>query len=46
MFASIYIYRVPRENLDAFLRVQGEAAAIYRRCGALDDETFGPIDLG
>ena len=45
MFISIYIYRVPKENVDAFLRIQQEAAEIYQRYGALDDETFAPIDL-
>ena len=45
MFTSIYIYRVPRKNVEAFLRVQQEAASIYRRYGALDDETFAPVDL-
>jgi len=45
MFTSIYIYRVPCENVEAFLRVQQEAAAIYRRCGAIDDETFAPVNL-
>ena len=45
MFTSIYIYRVPRENVDAFLRIQREAAAIYESYGALADETYAPVDL-
>jgi len=45
MFTSIYIYRVPRENVDAFLRIQQEAAAIYKRYGALADETYAPVNL-
>ena len=45
MFISIYIYRVPRENVDVFLRVQRDAAGIYRRYGAIDDETFAPVNL-
>ena len=45
MFISIYIYRVPRENVDVFLRVQRDAAEIYRRCGAIDDVTFAPVNL-
>lgn len=45
MFTSIYIYRVPRKNVDAFLRVQQEAAEIYQRYGALADETFAPVNL-
>jgi uncharacterized protein YbaA (DUF1428 family) len=45
MFTSVYIYRVPHKNVDAFLRVQQEAAAIYQRYGAVDDETFAPVNL-
>jgi uncharacterized protein YbaA (DUF1428 family) len=45
MFASVYIYRVPRESVQAFLRVQRQAAKITRQYGALDDETWGPVDL-
>lgn len=45
MFTSIYIYRVPRKNVDAFLRIQQEAAAIYQRYGALADETYAPVNL-
>jgi uncharacterized protein YbaA (DUF1428 family) len=45
VFTSIYIYRVPCENVEAFLQVQREAADIYRRYGALDDETFAPVNL-
>ena len=45
MFASIYLYPVRRKNRTAFLKVQQEAAAIYRRYGALDDETFAAVNL-
>lgn len=45
MFTSIYIYPVPRENVDAFLLVQREAATIYQQYGALDDETYAAVDL-
>jgi len=45
VFASVYIYRVPRQNVDAFLSVQREAAAIYRQHGAADDETYAARDL-
>jgi len=45
MFTPIYVYRVPRENVEAFLRVQGEAAVIYREFGALDDEIFAPANM-
>jgi uncharacterized protein YbaA (DUF1428 family) len=45
MYTSIYIYRVPRDHVAQFLQVQREAAEIYRRYGALDDETYGPCNL-
>lgn len=45
MYTSIYIYRVQRDKVAAFLRVQREAAAIYCQYGALDDETFAPCNL-
>ncbi|MEM2921689.1 MAG: DUF1428 family protein [Candidatus Bathyarchaeia archaeon] len=45
IYASVYIYRVPSKKVDAFLLVQKEAAAIYRSHGAIDDETFAPLDL-
>jgi len=45
MYTSIYIYRVQRDRVTAFLRVQREAAAIYCQYGALDDETFAPCSM-
>ena len=45
MYTSIYIYRVPRRHVAAFLRVQAAALAIYRAHGALDDATYAPADL-
>lgn len=45
MYVSVYIYRVPRENVAGFLHVQKEAAAIYQRYGALVDETYGLVPL-
>jgi uncharacterized protein YbaA (DUF1428 family) len=45
MYTSIYIYRISRSNVEAFLRIQQEAADIYKHYGALDDETFSPVDL-
>lgn len=45
MFTSIYIYRVPKENVDEFVRIQKEAAEIYQRYGALADETYAPVNL-
>ena len=45
MYTSIYVYRVPRKNVEAFLRIQQKAASIYRRYGALRDESFAPVHL-
>jgi uncharacterized protein YbaA (DUF1428 family) len=45
MFVQLYIYRVPKKNVSAFLRIQKEAAVLYRKYGAIDDETFGASDL-
>ena len=45
MYTSIYIYRVSKKNVDAFLRVQREAATIYEHYGALDDVTYVTSDL-
>ena len=43
MYTAVYIYRVPKRNTAAFLRVQKEASEIYKRYGALADETFSLI---
>jgi uncharacterized protein YbaA (DUF1428 family) len=45
VYESIYIYRVPLANVEAFTRVQREALAIYCEHGAIDDATFTPVDL-
>jgi uncharacterized protein YbaA (DUF1428 family) len=49
VYTSIYLYRLLRENAEAFLQVQRDAAdiyrQIYRQCGALKEETFAPFDL-
>ncbi len=45
MYTVIYLFRVPRLNVNAFSRVQQEAGEIYKRYGALDDETLAPISL-
>lgn len=45
MYTVIYLFRVPRSNVDAFSRVQREAGEIYKRYGALDDETLAPFNL-
>ncbi len=45
MLVQLYIYRVPKENVSSFLRIQSEAASLYKKYGALDDETFKPSNL-
>ncbi|MBE3597537.1 MAG: DUF1428 family protein [Limnochordaceae bacterium] len=42
---AIYICRVPRARVDPFLRIQQEAAELYKTHGALDDITWTPADL-
>ena len=41
----MYIFRVPGDKVETFLRVQKSAEQIYKQYGALDDETFAPADL-
>jgi uncharacterized protein YbaA (DUF1428 family) len=45
MLVQLYIHRVRRENVSSFLRIQKEAASLYKKYGALDDETFKPSNL-
>jgi len=45
MYTSLYFYRVPKNNIEAFLLVQKKSAEIYRENGAIDDWTFGPDNL-
>ncbi len=40
MLAQLYIYRVPKQSVSAFLLIQKEAANLYKKYGALEDETF------
>lgn len=40
MYTSIYFYRVPKKNIEAFLRIQTLASDIYKKYGAIDDWTF------
>jgi uncharacterized protein YbaA (DUF1428 family) len=40
VYLSVYLFRVPRARREAFLRIQGEAAAILREYGALDNATL------
>ena len=46
MYTVIYMFPVPKPNIEAFTRVQREAGEIYKRYGALDDETLAPFNLG
>ncbi|HLZ55516.1 MAG TPA: DUF1428 family protein [Ktedonosporobacter sp.] len=45
MYMSIYFYRVPRQHVESFLRIQREAAELYRQLGALDDMTLQGHEL-
>ena len=45
MYTSLYFYRVPKNNVEAFLIIQKKSAEIYKRNGAIDDWTFGPENL-
>ena len=45
MYSVIYIFRVPKAQVGAFLEIQRQAAKIYKEYGALDDTTWGPADL-
>jgi len=45
LYTSIYIYRVPNKNIDAFLQVQKEASEIYQKYGAIEDVTFAAFDV-
>ena len=45
MYTVIYLFPVARANVEGFFRVQREAGAIYKRYGALDDETLAPLNL-
>ncbi len=45
MFTALYFYRVPKNNVDAFLAIQKKASEIYKKYGAIEDWTFGPSDL-
>ncbi len=45
MLVQLYIYRVLKENVSAFLQIQKEAASLYKKYGALDDETFRTSNL-
>ena len=40
MYLSVYLFRVPHARREAFLRIQGAAAAILREYGALDNATL------
>lgn len=40
MYILIYIYPVLEKNIKEFLRIQSEAAKIYKGYGALSDDTF------
>ena len=45
MLVQLYIYRFPKAHVSTFLQIQKEAASLYKKHGALDDETFKPSNL-
>ncbi|MBK9323752.1 MAG: DUF1428 family protein [Bdellovibrionaceae bacterium] len=45
VYTSLYFYRVPKKNIEAFLKVQKQSAEIYKKNGAIEDWTFGPENL-
>ena len=45
MYTSLYFYRVPKNNTEAFLNIQKKSAEIYVKYGAIDDWTFKAGDL-
>ncbi|MBD8038483.1 DUF1428 family protein [Solibacillus sp. A46] len=40
MYLEIYLYPVPEENKEQFLKINREAERIYKEYGALESETF------
>jgi uncharacterized protein YbaA (DUF1428 family) len=44
VFTVVYIFLVPRKNVDKFLRIQQAASEIYRSHGALEEETFALVN--
>ncbi len=45
MFTIVYVYRLPPDRVDEFIRIQRAAAAIYVEHGAVDDETLSAVDV-
>jgi uncharacterized protein YbaA (DUF1428 family) len=45
MYVQLYVYPVAQSNIAPFLRIQREASELYKRYGAVDDETFEPRNL-
>lgn len=45
MFTIAYVYRMPPDRVDEFVRIQRAAAAIYLEHGAVDDETLSAVDV-
>lgn len=46
MYRLLYIFRVPKQHVQQFLRINQEAAAIYRCHGALESEVMRAADIG
>jgi len=45
MYVQLYLYPVAKGNVTAFLRIQREASELYKKYGAVDNETFESADL-
>jgi len=45
MYTSIYLHRVPRNNIEAFRRILGAAANIYHGHGALKRILYAPANM-
>ena len=45
MYASIYIYRIKKENVDEFLAIEREAAKLYMEHGAISNDTYRASNL-
>jgi len=45
VFTTVNIIPIPRKYVDAFLRIEHDAAAIYREYGGLGNEILSPVNL-
>jgi uncharacterized protein YbaA (DUF1428 family) len=45
LYRSFYVFRIPKENVAEFLRINQEAGAIYRQYGAVETEMMRATDV-